>query len=158
MTGGIYPRCAKARASASAGHVCDRALLSTLRDRVGQGRQALGTDWALDGTMTFTASGRRTITFLELDSHTTTGASIGVWDTDSGSTDYYWVLGTVTSPDGALVNNLRNMTVNFVVANRSNFVLFATDLNGIESLPGNTLTVTAIFSDGTTATVVTTLP
>src|SRR4030095_6852905 len=48
------------------------------------------------------------------------------------------------------------MAVNFPVADGGSFVVFASDSQGIEFLPGRTLTLTASLSDGTTATAPTT--
>ncbi|HTY77655.1 MAG TPA: IPT/TIG domain-containing protein [Candidatus Bathyarchaeia archaeon] len=124
-----------------------------LRDRVGQGDTAAGPDGALDGTFTVTlsASGGRTITALRLDS-----SAPGTWDTIGGN--QYWVLGVAATLDGPLLNAPGSMAVNFPVANGGSFVLFAADyLNG-EFLPGRTLTLTATFSDGSTATATITLP
>jgi len=121
-----------------------------LRDRVGQGNTALGADGALDGTLTATLSGGgRTITGLQLQS---TGP--GTWDT-AGSSAIYWVLGVAATLDGALLNDPTTMAVNFPVADGGSFVIFASDLGGREFVPGATLTLTATFSDGTTATAVT---
>jgi len=50
------------------------------------------------------------------------------------------------------------MAVNFPVANGGSFVLFASDSQGTEFLSGNTLTLTATFSDGTSATAVIVAP
>ena len=124
-----------------------------LRDRVGQGNTALGADGALDGTLTATlsAAGGRTITGLRLDS-----SQPGVWDTDGAS--MYWALGVASSLDGALLNAAGTMAVNFPVANGGSFILFASDSQGTEFLSGNTLTLTATFSDGTSATTVIVVP
>ena len=124
-----------------------------LRDRVGQGNTALGADGALDGTLTATLSapGGRTITGLRLDS-----SQPGVWDTDGAS--MYWALGVASSLDGALLNAAGTMAVNFPVANGGSFILFASDSQGTEFLSGNTLTLTATFSDGTSATTVIVVP
>ena len=124
-----------------------------LRDRVGQGNTALAADGALDGTFTatLTASGGRTITALRLDS-----SAPGVWDTTAASS--YWALGVAPSLDAALVNNASTAAVSLPVADGGSFVLFASDYNGIEFLPGVSLTLTATFSDGTTATAVTRAP
>jgi hypothetical protein len=124
-----------------------------LRDRVGPGNTALGADGTLDGTLTATLSapGGRTVTGLRLDS-----SQPGTWDTD-GATGY-WVLGVASSLDGALLNAVGTMAVNFAVANGGSFVLFASDYQGTEFLSGNTLTLTATFSDGTSATAVIAAP
>jgi hypothetical protein len=124
-----------------------------LRDRVGQGNTALAADGAPDGTLTATLSapGGRTVTGLRLDS-----SQPGIWDTDGASV--YWVLGVASSLDGILLNAPGTMVVNFPVADGGSFVLFASDYLGSEFLSGNTLTVTAAFSDGTSATAMTTVP
>src|SRR5436309_3315047 len=49
------------------------------------------------------------------------------------------------------------MAVNFTVADGGSFVLFASDYLAAEFLPGRTLTLTATFADGSTATAVTTV-
>jgi hypothetical protein len=124
-----------------------------LRDRVGQGNVELAPDGALDGTLTATlsASGGRTVTDLRLDSD-----APGTWDTSSATG--YWVLAVAPSLDGALLNAPGIMAVNFLVADGGSFVVFASDYLGGEFLPGRTLTVTATFSDGATATASTTVP
>ena len=124
-----------------------------LRDRVGQGDMALAPDGALDGTLTATlnAPGGRTVTGLRLDSD-----APGVWDTTSGNR--WWVLGVATTLDGALLNAPWTMAVNFPVADGGSFVVFASDYQASEFLPGRTLTLTATFADGSTATGVTTVP
>jgi glucose/arabinose dehydrogenase len=48
------------------------------------------------------------------------------------------------------------MAVNFPVADGGSFVLFASDYQNGEFLPGNSLTLTATFSDGTSASATTT--
>jgi hypothetical protein len=123
-----------------------------LRDRVGQSNLALGSDGALDGTLTATlsASGGRTVTALTLQS-----SAPGTWDTDGSSG--YWALGVAPTLDGALLNNSSTMAVNFPIADGGSFVIFASDYGGIEFLPGTTLTLTATFADGTTATATTTV-
>ena len=95
-----------------------------LRDRVGQGDTALGSDGALDGTLTATlsATGGRTITALRLDST----RDPGTWDTTGGNGS--WVLAVAPSLDGALLNAPGTMAVNFPVANGGSFVLFACGL------------------------------
>src|SRR5207248_8074479 len=117
-----------------------------LRDRVSQGSRALGADGALDGTLTvsLSAPGGRTITRLQLQS-----SAPGTWDTDT--TTSAWVLGVATTLDGALLNDPATMAVNFRVADGDGFQLFAADWADVEFVPGTTLTVTATFSDGTTA-------
>ncbi|MDO8477672.1 MAG: hypothetical protein Q7W02_16025, partial [Candidatus Rokubacteria bacterium] len=60
--------------------------------------------------------------------------------------------------DGALLNAPGTMAVNFPVANGGTFVLFASDYLNSEFLPGRTLTLTATFSDASTAIATTTVP
>jgi len=128
-----------------------------VRDRVGQGESALGPDGAPDGTLTATlsASGGRTITALRLNSDWPTAP--GTWRTSSPGTGN-WVLGTAISPDGALLNAAGSMAVNFPVADGGSFVVFAADYEGSEFLSGRTLTLTATFSDGSTAVGAITVP
>jgi hypothetical protein len=123
-----------------------------LRDRVGQGNLALAADGALDGTLTATlnAGGGRTITGLTLQSN-----APGTWDTEAGTV--YWVLGVAPSLDGALLNSSSTMRVNFAVADGGSFVVFASDLNGSEFVPGNALTLTVTFADGSSLTASTTV-
>src|SRR4029450_6467830 len=128
------------------------AFNGQLRDRVGQGNVAVGADGALDGTLTATLSapGGRTVTGLRLDS-----SAPGTWDTTSES--IFWALGAATTLDGPLLNAPGSMAVNFPVTDGGSFVIFASDAQGIEFLPGRTLTLVATFSDGSTATAVTTV-
>jgi hypothetical protein len=128
-----------------------------LRDRVGQGDLALGPDGTPDGTLTVTlsAAGGRTITVLRLDTDWATAP--GIWRTSSAGTGN-WVLGTAISPDGALLNAAGSMAVNFPVADGGSFVVFAADYEGSEFLSGRTLTLTATFSDGSTAVGAITVP
>jgi hypothetical protein len=128
------------------------AYKGKLRDRVGQGNTALGPDGALDGTLTATlsASGGRTVTALRLDS-----SAPGTWETTSEN--LFWVLAVAPTLDGAILNAPGSMAVNFPVADGGSFVVFAADYQGGEFLPGRTLTLTATFSDGSTATAVTTV-
>jgi len=121
-----------------------------LRDRVGQGSVGLGADGALDGTFTVLVSGlgARTITRLELRS-----SAPGTWDTDAGTSA--WALGVATTLDGPLLNDPATIAVNFAVAEGGSVKLFVSDYAGIEFVYGTTLTLTATFSDGTTASAVT---
>jgi subtilisin family serine protease len=123
-----------------------------LSDRVGQGNRALAPDGAPDGTLTVTlnASGGRTVTGLRLDSN-----APGTWDTRGSG---FWVLAVAPTLDGALLNAPGTMAVNFPVADGGSFVVFASDYLSSEFLPGRTLTLTATFADGSTATAVTTMP
>ena len=124
-----------------------------IRDRVGQGNTTLSPDGALDGTVTvtLTASGGRTLTGVRLES---TGP--GTWDTDGGSP--YWALGVAATVDGPLTNDPGTVAVALAVPDGGSFILFASDYANIEFVAGAQLTVTASFSDGTTATAITTVP
>ncbi len=146
-----------ATATTTAGSVALPALAVTyggkLRDRVGQGNTALSADGALDGTLTVTlnAIGGRTITGLRLES-----SAPGTWDTDGASE--YWVLGVATSLTAPVLNNAPTMAVSLAVADGGSFILFASDYADIEFAPGATLTLTARFSDGSTASAVRQVP
>ena len=63
-----------------------------------------------------------------------------------------------TTLNGALLNNPTTAGVNFAVANGGTFVLFASDAAGMEFVSGATLSLTAMFSDGTSAGAVTRIP
>jgi hypothetical protein len=119
-----------------------------VRDKVGGGDTFLGPDGAADGTITLmlSAAGGRTITTLTL------GNGIGgVWDTIAPNS--YWVLGVARSLDEALLNDPMTMAANVLVADGGLLTLFASDyLGGMGFASGRTLTVTATFSDGTSAT------
>jgi hypothetical protein len=117
-----------------------------LRDRVGGGDTALGGDGAADATMTLTlsAAGGKTITALQLQN----GIG-GAWDT---TPNISWVLGVASSLDGALLNTPTTTAVNTFVPDGGSLRLFASDYNGGQGFAaGLTLTVTATFSDGTSA-------
>src|SRR5204862_246890 len=66
-----------------------------------------------------------------------------------------WVLGVATTLDGALLNDPSTMAVSFPVGDGGSFRLFAADWADIEFVPGTTLTLTAVFSDGTSASAAT---
>jgi hypothetical protein len=121
-----------------------------IQDRVGQSNTALAPDGAFDGmlTATLSAAGGRIVTALRLDS-----SAPGTWDTSGGTA--FWVLGVAPTQSGTLLNNLTTMAVNFPVADGGSFVVFASDHQAAEFLPGRTLTLTATFADGSTATAVT---
>ena len=63
-----------------------------------------------------------------------------------------------TTLNGTLLNNPTTAAVNFAVSNGGTFVLFASDYAGIEFVSGATLTLTAAFSDGTTASAAARVP
>jgi len=128
-----------------------------LRDRVGQSETALGPDGTPDATLTATlsASGGRTVTAVRLGSDWSTAP--GVWLTSSPGTGH-WVLAVAPTLDGAVLNAPGTLAVNFPVADGGSFVVFAADYLGSEFLPGRTLTLTATFSDGSTAIGTITVP
>ena len=130
-----------------------------IRDRVGQGNLALAPDNALDGTFTVTLnlSDSRTVTALQLFSYVPNATSaVGTWDTDVNTT--YWALGVSATLDGPLLNDLGTAAVNFSVAAGGSFVIFASDLQDMEFVSGNRLTLNAFFSDASTATVQVVIP
>ncbi|HMC71408.1 MAG TPA: hypothetical protein VKJ07_19785, partial [Mycobacteriales bacterium] len=109
-------------------------------------------DGPADGTLTLTlnAVGGRTVTALQLSN----GLG-GVWDTTSPNAA--WLLGVALSLDAALLNNPTTMAVNQLVPDGGSLRLFASDYGGGQAfVSGTTLTVTATFSDGTSAQAVTT--
>jgi hypothetical protein len=125
-----------------------------IRDRVGRGNVALAADAAADGIVTvrLSASGGRTITGLKLQTSTW-----GTWDTSAATA--YWVLGVAATADGPLLNNPSTMNVSAMVADGGSLVLVAADSSTNRHFsPGTKLTVTATFSDGSTATSATAVP
>jgi glucose/sorbosone dehydrogenase len=123
------------------------------RDRVGAGNTALSADGALDATLTLTVSGvaGRAVTGLRLQS-----SAPGTWDTSSGTG--YWVLGMARGPDDTLMNQAGTMAISVVPGEGDSFTLFASDAQNRYFGAGRTLTVTATFSGGATATARTTVP
>jgi subtilase family protein/fervidolysin-like protein/HYDIN/CFA65/VesB family protein len=124
-----------------------------LRDRVGRADAALSADGALDGTFTGTlqpGSGNRTITRLTL-----TRNSGGTWNT---ITDTAWALGAASSLDAALYN-AANASVNFTLSDGGSFNVFAADAASGSGYftAGSVFTLTAAFSDGSSATASTTI-
>ena len=125
-----------------------------LRDTVGGGDTALAPDGAADATITLTlnAAGGRSVTAVQL----VNGVG-GVWDTIAPNAS--WVLGVALSLNGALLNDPTTMAVTTTVADGGSLTLFASDyLGGVGFAPGRNLTVTATFSDGTSAVGTVTTP
>jgi len=119
-----------------------------VRDRVGPGKLALAPDGAKDGTLTASLglSGGRTVTAVQLTSFAPGNpAPVGVWDNDP--TTLHFALGVSTTLDGALLNDPGSGAVDFFVPDGGSFVVFASDLNNMEFLSGNTLSLTVTFSD-----------
>jgi hypothetical protein len=124
-----------------------------IRDRVGQGNLARNPDGQLDGTFTVTlnaGSGNRTVTQLQM-----TNSGGGVWNTQGG--DGFWTLGVANGWDAALVNG-SNDAVNLPVVAGGNFNVFAADYQNAMYLVGRVFTLTATFSDGSTAAGNATIP
>jgi len=128
-------------------------------DRVGQGASALAPDGALDGvvaaTLTTSDGLSRTITALRMESRNADNPSVhGTWDTLNGV--LFSVLGAALTVGGPYLNNLSTMAVNFTLPNNGQFIVFGANfpdpVTGIDFLPGDTLTLFATLSDGTTAT------
>jgi hypothetical protein len=63
-----------------------------------------------------------------------------------------------TSLTAPVVNNTSTMAVSLAVPDGGTFILFASDYANIEFPPGATLTLTARFSDGSTASAVRQVP
>jgi hypothetical protein len=121
------------------------------RDRVGKG--ALSPDGDLDAAFLLTlvpGSGARTMTQLELRRH----SLFGVWDTVPSS--FFWTLGVAGSLDGPLLND-GGGDVNFTLADGGSVVLFAADFVRFFG-SGASFSITATFSDGSTASAATTIP
>lgn len=117
-----------------------------LRDRVGRAEIALNPDGRLDGVFTVTitsGSGARTITRLQL-----TNTLGGIWNTQPQDT--FWSLGVAADLDGSLIN-AANDSVSFGVKNGGSFKVFAADFQSRMYLAGTVFTLTATFSDGSTA-------
>jgi hypothetical protein len=64
----------------------------------------------------------------------------------------------VLRASGLSLNAPGTMAVNFPVADGGSFVVFASDYQNTEFLPGRTLMLTATFADGSTVTALTTVP
>jgi hypothetical protein len=124
-----------------------------LQDRVGAGTAALAADGALDGTLTLTVNGSagRTLTALRLQS-----SGAGAWDTGSGTAA--GLLGVARSATGPLVNQPGTMAIALVPEEGESFTLFAADPQRVRLAPGRTLTVTATFTGGRTATATAVVP
>jgi hypothetical protein len=127
------------------------AFTGQIRDRVGMSNDARAPDGILDGTFQLTLGGTsaRTVTRLELRR---TGG--GVWDTVGSSGE--WIIGVATSLDGSLLNTSSD-SVNFTLDPGDSAVLFASDTGGGLFASGSAFTLTATFSDGSTASASTTV-
>jgi hypothetical protein len=68
------------------------------------------------------------------------------------------VLGVAGTIDSPLLNDRRSMSVSFPVRDGESFVVFASDYLSSEFVAGRTLTLTAYFSDGASATAVVRAP
>jgi hypothetical protein len=115
-------------------------------DRVARAPGTPGSDGSLDGTFTLTlaaGSGARTVTQLDLRRTDNSG----IWDTLPGN--IFWTLGVASSFGGSLLN-AGDGTVNFEFLDGSSVTLFAADKGG-SFTAGSSFTLTATFSDGSTA-------
>jgi hypothetical protein len=130
------------------------SYLGKTRDAVGQASSAR-VDGVMDGvfTVSVNTSGVRTVSKLVLHAANNTGT----WDTDGNTS--FWSLGAALSSSGALLN-ASNDAVNFPVsAGNSTFFVFAGDAQGgVYFPPGKSFTLTATFSDGSSAAAAFTLP
>jgi hypothetical protein len=92
-------------------------------------------------------SGNRTVTALSLSNSNNTAT----WNTVN---DIKWVLGAASSLDAALYNSA-DSSVNFPVSDGSSFNIFAADASTGSGYftAGAVFTLTASFSDGSTASV-----
>jgi hypothetical protein len=130
--------------------VISLAFDGKLRDRVGQNNSAGAPDGQSDGTFTVTFSGgSRTLTTLQLSN-----SAGGVWNTSAA--DFFWTLGAANDLDSLLLNGSDD-SVSFVLNNGGNFKIFAADFQNQEFLPGTAFTLTASFSDGSSASANVTL-
>jgi hypothetical protein len=125
-----------------------------LRDRVGRGNLALSPDGSLDATFSVVlqaGSGDRTVTRLTL----TLSNTSGTWNTLN---DTRWALGAASSLDAALYNTA-DSAVNFPVSDGSGFNIFAADASSGSGYftAGSVFTLTAAFSDGSSASVTVTI-
>jgi hypothetical protein len=116
-----------------------------IRDRVGQNNLARNPDGQLDGvfTVALTGGGPRTMTQLRLTNNVG-----GVWDTIGATAN--WTLGAALGLDTALLNGSDD-SVSFTVNNGDSFKIFGADFNNTEFVAGRVFTLTATFSDGSTA-------
>lgn len=123
-----------------------------IRDRVGKGEAALAADGLADATFTvqlLAGSGTRQLTSLDLNR-----GDGNEWDTIPGNGK--WVIGAAASFDGALLNaNDGSLTLD--VPDGASFPIFMSE-NGNLFSGGHSFTLTATFSDGTTATATVTTP
>ena len=124
----------------------------TLRDRVGQNYGVVG-DGALDGTFTVTFSGAQTVKQLVV---ARSPAGSGMWDTIVGNPP--WTLGVAKSLDTPLLNLANGALPSVPVTATTVWSLFASDISPSLFTPGSVFTVTATFSDGTTAAATATIP
>lgn len=122
-----------------------------LRDRVGGSETVVAPDGALDGTFTLSFTSAKTITKLALIRQNLTGA----WDTVPNN--IYWALGVASGLDSTLLN-AGDGSVNFTVEANGSVKIFASDFQGTEFIPGSQFTLTATFSNNSTAAATFTIP
>jgi hypothetical protein len=129
------------------------AFNGLIRDRVGQAEFTANPDSQLDGVFTATlnlGSGNRTITRLYL-----TNVAGGIWDTQAS--DIYWTLGVAAGLDTPLLNGADD-GVNFPLTEGGSFKIFASDWQNAMYQNGVVFTLTANFSDGSSASASATVP
>ena len=85
----------------------------------------------------------------QLQSYHLTDSTSSIGSSDTVVYTPYWVLGVSATLDGPLENDPETKAVNFTVPEGSSFVIFASDLQDMEFLSGNTLTLTTTLSDAT---------
>ena len=124
----------------------------TLRDKVGQNYGVIG-DGALDGTFTMTFSGAQTVRQVVV---ARSPAGSGMWDTIVGNPP--WTLGVAKSLDTPLLNLANGALPSVPVTATTVWSFFASDMSPSLFTPGTVFTVTATFSDGTTAAATATIP
>jgi hypothetical protein len=123
------------------------------QDRVGPTEGQGAPDGYPDGMLTATVTGGdRTVTRVVL---VATGGGVGQWDTIPSNSQ--WVLGVAATQTAPLFNG-PNGAVSFAVADGGSFSVFGTDWYDSKFVAGTTLTLTATFSDDTTAVASVTVP
>jgi hypothetical protein len=124
-----------------------------IRDRVGQAEFAAFSDGLLDGVFTVSlnaGSGNRTLTRLFL-----TNVPGGIWDTQPSDT--FWTLGVAAGFDTALLNGADD-SITLPLPDGASFKVFAADYHNAMYLHGVVFTLTANFSDGSSATASAIIP
>jgi hypothetical protein len=154
---GKAPGKARRRRAPAAARVANDAPALTLsyqgvvRDRVGGGNTAVGSDGTLDGVFAVTV-GAGSGNVVQMELRRTDGG--GTWDTLSSTG--WWALGAASSMDGFLYNN-SGAGVNFLISGGDTFYLFASDLSPTLFSNGKQFQLRVWFADGSIATLTTTI-